>query len=349
MNDPAMLPLPPFQRFRRLRQTPGLRRLVQETRLHPAEFILPFFVTHGVGLREEIGAMPGVYHLSVDRLPYAVEEAANAGVTSVLLFGLPETKDSGASEAFADDGIVQQAVRRIKADFPEIVVITDVCLCAYTDHGHCGLLTPAGTIDNDTTLPVLASVALSHAEAGADIVAPSDMMDGRIAAIRATLDAHGFTETPILAYAAKFASAFYGPFREAAHSAPSHGDRRSHQMDPANGREALREIAADIAEGADMVMVKPAMPYLDVLAQARAAFDVPLTAYHVSGEYAMLRVAARQGLLDERRAMLEALTSIKRAGADSIITYAAVDAARWLAEEWGGALRALPAPATIAD
>jgi porphobilinogen synthase len=349
MNDPITAPLPPFQRFRRLRRTPALRRLVQETRLHPAEFILPLFATHGVGVREEIGAMPGVFHLSVDRLPYAVEEAVNVGVTSVLLFGLPEAKDSGASEAFAADGIVQQAVRRIKADFPEVVVITDVCLCAYTDHGHCGLLTHTGAIGNDTTLPVLARVALSHAEAGADIVAPSDMMDGRIAAIRATLDAEGFTETPIMAYAAKFASAFYGPFREAAHSAPSHGDRRSHQMDPANGREALREIAADIAEGADMVMVKPAMPYLDVLAQARAAFDVPLTAYHVSGEYAMLKVAAQHGLLDERRAMLEALTSIKRAGADSIITYAAVDAARWLAEEWGGALRALPASTAVAD
>ncbi len=349
MNDPLAISMPPFQRFRRLRQTPSLRRLVQETRLHPAEFILPFFVTHGYDVREEIGAMPGVYHLSVDRLPHAVEEAVNAGVTSVLLFGVPETKDPTASEAFAHDGIVQQAVRRIKADFPEVVVITDVCLCAYTDHGHCGLLTNHGTIDNDTTLPVLARVALSHAEAGADIVAPSDMMDGRIAAIRATLDDRGFTETPIMAYSAKFASAFYGPFREAAHSAPSHGDRRSHQMDPANGREALREIAADIAEGADMVMVKPAMPYLDVLAQARAAFDLPLTAYQVSGEYSMLKNAARNGLLDERRATLEALTGIKRAGADSIITYAAVNAARWLAEEWSGALRALPAPITVAD
>ncbi len=349
MNDSLAISVPPFQRFRRLRQTPSLRRLVRETRLHPAEFILPLFVTHGFEVREEIGAMPGVYHLSVDRLPYAVEEAVAAGVTSVLLFGLPETKDSGASEAFASDGIVQQAVRRIKADFPAVVVITDVCLCAYTDHGHCGLLTDRGTIDNDTTLPVLARVALSHAEAGADIVAPSDMMDGRIAAIRATLDSEGFVETPIMAYAAKFASAFYGPFREAAHSAPSHGDRRSHQMDPANGREALREIAADIAEGADMVMVKPAMPYLDVLAQARAAFDLPITAYQVSGEYSMLKNAAAHGLLDERRAMLEALTSIKRAGADSIITYAAVEVAHWLAEEWGGALRVLPQPSTVAD
>ncbi len=343
MDEPLNVPLPPFQRFRRLRRTPALRRLVQETRLHPADFILPLFVTHGVGVRDEIGAMPGVYHLSVDRLADAVEEAVAVGVTSVLLFGLPNAKDPGASEAFAHDGIVQQAVRRIKADFPEVVVITDVCLCAYTDHGHCGLLTPDGSIENDSTLPVLAQVALSHAEAGADIVAPSDMMDGRIAAVRATLDAAGYAETPIMAYAAKFASAFYGPFREAAHSAPSHGDRRSHQMDPANGREALREIAADIAEGADMVMVKPAMPYLDVLAQARAAFDLPLAAYHVSGEYAMLKLAAAHGLLDERRATLEALTSIKRAGADSIITYAAVDAARWLAEESAAARRALPA------
>lgn len=349
MNDPLAIPVPPFQRFRRLRRTPALRRLVQETRLHPADFILPLFVTHGFDVRAEIGAMPGVYHLSVDRLPAVVEDAVGAGVTSVLLFGLPETKDPGASESFAPDGIVQQAVRRIKADFPSVVVITDVCLCAYTDHGHCGLLTDHGTIDNDTTLPILARVALSHAEAGADIIAPSDMMDGRIAAIRAALDDRGFIEMPIMAYSAKFASAFYGPFREAAHSAPSHGDRRSHQMDPANGREALREIASDVLEGADMVMVKPAMPYLDVLAQARAAFDLPITAYQVSGEYSMLKNAARNGLLDERRAMLEALTSIKRAGADSIITYAAVDTARWLAEEWGGALRALPAPATIAD
>jgi porphobilinogen synthase len=349
MNDSFAIPVLPFQRFRRLRRTPALRRLVRETRLDPSTFILPLFVTHGFDVREEIGAMPGVYHLSVDRLPYAVEEAVGVGVTSVLLFGLPETKDPGASEAFADEGIVQQAVRRIKADFPDVVIITDVCLCAYTDHGHCGLLTATGTIDNDMTLPVLARVALSHAEAGADIVAPSDMMDGRIAAIRATLDDRGFAETPIMAYSAKFASAFYGPFREAAHSAPSHGDRRSHQMDPANGREALREIAADIAEGADMVMVKPAMPYLDVLAQARAAFDLPITAYQVSGEYSMLKNAAAHGLLDERRAMLEALTSIKRAGADSIITYAAIDAARWLAEEWGGALRALPQPSTVAD
>ena len=341
MSDLLSVPVPPFQRFRRLRRTPALRRMVQETRLHPADFILPLFVTHGVGVRAAISAMPGVYHLSVDRLPDAIEEAVAVGVTSVLLFGLPETKDPGASEAFAADGIVQHAVRHIKATFPEVVVLTDVCLCAYTDHGHCGLLTPDGAIDNDSTLPVLAKVALSHAAAGADIVAPSDMMDGRIAAIRAALDAAGYAQTAIMAYAAKFASAFYGPFREAAHSAPSHGDRRAHQMDPANGREALREIAADIAEGADIVMVKPALPYLDVLAQARAAFDLPLAAYHVSGEYAMLKLAAAHGLMDERRATLEALTSIKRAGADTIITYAAVAAARWLAEEAAPARRVL--------
>jgi porphobilinogen synthase len=332
MNDSLAISVPPFQRFRRLRQTPSLRRLVRETRLHPAEFILPLFVTHGFEVREEIGAMPGVYHLSVDRLPYAVEEAVAAGVTSVLLFGLPETKDPGASEAFAPDGIVQQAVRRIKADFPSVVVITDVCLCAYTDHGHCGLLTARGTIDNDTTLPVLARVALSHAEAGADIVAPSDMMDGRIAAIRATLDGAGFAETPIMSYAAKFASAFYGPFREAAHSAPSHGDRRSHQMDPANGREALREVALDVAEGADLVMVKPALAYLDLVWRVRERFGLPVVAYSVSGEYAMVKAAAQLGWIDERAIALEQLTGIRRAGADLIITYFAKDVARWLRE-----------------
>lgn len=336
------LTLPSFSRFRRLRQTPALRHLVRETRLHPAQFILPLFVTHGIGVREEIGAMPGVYHLSVDQLLYVIEEAVAVGVTSVLLFGLPDVKDAHASEAFAADGIVQQAVRAIKARFPEVVIVTDVCLCEYTDHGHCGLLTPGGKIANDDTLPVLARVAVSHAEAGADIIAPSDMMDGRITAIRAALDARGLIETPIMSYSAKYASAFYGPFREAAHSTPSHGDRRSHQLDPANGREALREIAADVAEGADMIMVKPAMTYLDVIAHARAMFDLPLSAYHVSGEYSMLKFAARQGLFDERRAMLEALTSIARAGAETIITYAAVDVARWLAEEWGGAVRALP-------
>jgi len=339
-NEPIMVP--PFQRFRRLRQTPNLRRLVQETRLHPGQFILPLFAVHGVGVREEIGSMPGVFHLSVDRLPYAVEEAVAVGVTSVLLFGLPAAKDAHASEAYAEDGIVQQAVRAIKARFPDVVVVTDVCLCEYTDHGHCGLLTANGHIDNDSTLPVLAETALSHAAAGADIIAPSDMMDGRIAAIRADLDMSGFVNTPILSYAAKYASAFYGPFREAAHSTPSHGDRRSHQMDPANGREALREMAADVAEGADMLMVKPALPYLDVLFAARQAFDLPLCAYQVSGEYSLIKHGARIGLVDERRAMLEALTAVARAGADSIITYAAVEAAQWLVEEYGAVPQALP-------
>jgi len=343
MNEPIIVP--PFQRFRRLRQTPNLRRLVRETRLHPGQFILPLFATHGVGVREEIGAMPGVYHLSADRLPYAVEEAVAVGVTSVLLFGVPDTKDAAASEAYAEHGVVQGAVRAIKERFPEVVVITDVCLCAYTDHGHCGLLTPDGMIDNDSTLPVLAETARSHAAAGADIVAPSDMMDGRIAAIRAELDMSGFVNTPILSYAAKYASAFYGPFREAAHSTPSHGDRRSHQMDPANGREALREMAADVAEGADMLMVKPALAYLDIIAAARQSFDLPLCAYQVSGEYAMIKMGAQAGILDERRAMLEALTAIARAGADSIITYAAVEAAQWLAEEYGAVYRPVPAVA----
>ncbi len=340
MND-ELLMVPPFQRFRRLRQTPNMRRLVAETRLHPAQFILPLFVTHGVGVRDEIGSMPNVFRYSLDALPYAVEEAVGVGVTSVLLFGIPPTKDATATQAYAEDGIVQGAVRVIKERFPEVVVITDVCLCEYTDHGHCGLLTANGRIDNDTTLPILAETALSHAAAGADIVAPSDMMDGRIAAIRAALDGSGFTETPIMAYSAKYASAFYGPFREAAHSTPSHGDRRSHQMDPPNGREALREMAADVAEGADMLMVKPAMPYLDVLAAARQAFDLPIAAYQVSGEYSLIKHGARLGLIDERRAMTEALVGIARAGADNLITYAAVEAARWLVEEYGASLRAL--------
>ncbi len=348
MNDDYGFAAPPFSRFRRLRQTVGLRRLVQETRLHPAQFILPIFVTHGYGVREEIGAMPGVFRVSVDTLPHTVEQAVSVGVMSVLLFGLPEAKDSAASGAFAVDGIVQQAIRAIKARFPEVVIVTDVCLCEYTNHGHCGMLTPDGKIDNDSTLPVLAQTALSHAEAGADIVAPSDMMDGRIAAIRATLDGAGLVNTPIMSYSAKYASAFYGPFREAAHSTPSHGDRRSHQMDPANGREALREMAADIAEGADMLMVKPATAYLDIIVQARQAFDLPLSAYQVSGEYSMIKIAAQRGLFDERRAMTEALTSIVRAGAETVITYAAIDAARWLAEEWGGVRRALP-ELTVAD
>ena len=319
-----------FARFRRLRGSEGLRRLVRETRLSPEEFVYPLFVVHGRDVREEIPSMPGQYHLSLDRLAAEAEELRSLGVRAVLLFGLPAAKDDAGSEAYADDGIVQQAVRAFKAADPELTVITDVCLCEYTDHGHCGVIVD-GEIDNDSSLELLARTAVSHARAGADLVAPSDMLDGRGAAIRSALDGANMAETPIMAYAAKYASAFYGPFREAAESAPRFGDRRGYQMDPPNAREALREIAADIEEGADIVMVKPALPYLDVISQARARFDLPLAAYNVSGEYSMLHAAARNGWLDGRRAVLETLTSIKRAGADIIITYHAKEAARWLA------------------
>ena len=276
--------------------------------------------------------MPGQYHLSLDRLAAEAEELRSLQVPAVLLFGLPAAKDDAGSEAYADDGIVQEAVRVLKSADPELVVMTDVCLCEYTSHGHCGIIVD-GEVDNDSTLELLARTAVSHAQAGADVVAPSDMMDGRVAAIRAALDEAGLAHTPIMAYAAKYASAFYGPFREAAESTPQFGDRRGYQMDPPNAREALREIEADIAEGADIVIVKPALPYLDVLSQARGRFDLPLAAYNVSGEYAMVHAAARNGWLDGRRAALEVLTSIKRAGADIIITYHAKEAARWLAEE----------------
>ena len=318
-----------FARFRRLRGSEGLRRLVRETRLSPEEFVYPLFVVHGRDVREEIPSMPGQYHLSLDRLAAEAEELRSLGVRAVLLFGLPAAKDDAGSEAYADDGIVQQAVRAFKAADPGLTVITDVCLCEYTDHGHCGVIV-GGEIDNDGSLELLARTAVSHARAGADLVAPSDMLDGRIAAIRSALDGANMAETPIMAYAAKYASAFYGPFREAAESAPQFGDRRGYQMDPPNAREALREIAADIEEGADIVMVKPALPYLDVISQARARFDLPLAAYNVSGEYSMLHAAARNGWLDGRLAVLETLTSIKRAGADIIITYHAKEAARWL-------------------
>jgi porphobilinogen synthase len=319
-----------FARHRRLRQSPGLRRLVAETRLSPADFVYPLFVTHGTGIREEIASMPGQYHISVDQVHREADDLRALGIPAVLLFGLPASKDARGSEAYADDGIVQQAVRAFKAADPEIVVITDVCPCEYTDHGHCGLIVD-GEVDNDSSLAVLSRTAVSHARAGADIVAPSDMMDGRVLAIRETLDDAGFTQTPIMAYSAKYASAFYGPFRVAADSAPQFGDRRGYQMDPPNAREALREIEADIDEGADIVMVKPALPYLDVIVRARQEFDLPLAAYNVSGEYAMIKAAAERGWIDEQRATMEALTSIKRAGADIIITYHAKDAARWLA------------------
>jgi len=289
------------------------------------------FVAHGEGLREEISSMPGQYHLSLDQLPREAEELRSLGIPAVLLFGLPSEKDEVGSEAYDPDGIVQQAVRVLKEASPGLVVITDVCLCEYTSHGHCGVMTPSGEVDNDETLPLLARTAVSHARARADIVAPSDMMDGRVAAIRSVLDDSGFGSTPIMAYAAKQASAFYGPFREAAESAPQFGDRRGYQMDAANGREAMREIEADIEEGADIVIVKPALPNLDLIARARERFDLPLAAYNVSGEYAMVKAAASAGHLDERLVTLEILTAIKRAGADIILTYHAKEAARWLA------------------
>jgi porphobilinogen synthase len=319
----------PVHRMRRLRASKSLRALIRETRLSPAELVLPLFVCPGEGVRREIGAMPGNYQLSIDELAKECAEAAALGLGGVILFGIPETKDEMASGAYAEDGIVQRAVRAIKKELPRLVVITDVCCCEYTSHGHCGKVV-GGDVDNDATLEWLAASAVSHAKAGADIVAPSDMMDGRVAAVRKALDKNGFQNTPILSYAAKFASVFYGPFREAAESAPQFGDRRGYQMDPANGREAMREIELDIEEGADMIMVKPAMPCLDLIRQARDRFDVPLAAYQVSGEFSMIVAAARNGWLDLERAMLESLTSIRRAGASIILTYFAKDAARAL-------------------
>ena len=319
-------------RPRRLRRTPALRALVRETRLHPAMLVAPLFVRPGSAIREPIGAMPGVERLSVDEAVREAERLAELGVGGVILFGLPESKDVEGSGAWREDGIVQRALRALHdADLP-LVVIADTCLCEYTSHGHCGPLTDAGEVENDAALELLARSAVAQAAAGADVVAPSAMMDGQVAAIRRALDGSGLADTPILAYAAKTASAFYGPFREAADSAPSFGDRRGYQMDPANGREALRELALDAAEGADMLMVKPALPMLDVIAAARARFDLPIWAYQVSGEYAMLAAAAHNGWLDGRRATLEALTGIVRAGAQNVITYAAADVARWLSE-----------------
>jgi len=319
-----------FQRFRRLRRTEAIRSLVRETRLSPESFVYPLFVVPGESVREEIVSMPGQYHLSVDQLDREAQELRSLGIPAVMLFGLPSAKDEEGTEAYAPDGIAAQAVRALKDASPELVVITDVCLCEYTSHGHCGIVTASGEVDNDATLRLLARAAISHVEAGADMVAPSDMMDGRVAAIRAALDDSGFGQTPIMAYSAKQASAFYGPFRVAAESAPQFGDRRGYQMDPGNSREAMREIEADIAEGADIVMVKPALPNLDLIARARERFDVPLAAYNVSGEYAMVKAAAAAGYLDEQRAILEILTGIARAGADIIITYHAKEVARWL-------------------
>jgi porphobilinogen synthase len=306
--------------------------MVRETRLATDDFIMPFFVVHGRQVRREISSMPGNFQLSVDELVKEVKEVAALGIPGVILFGLPATKDAVASEAYAKDGIVQQAIRAIKDSVSDLAVITDVCLCEYTSHGHCGVV-EEGRVKNDPTLELLARTAVSHAAAGADMVAPSDMMDGRVGAIRESLDEAGFEETPILAYAAKYASAFYGPFREAAESAPQFGDRRSYQMDPANADEALREVALDLEEGADMIMVKPALAYLDVLWRVKAEFGVPVAAYNVSGEFAMVKAAARLGWLDEERSMLEMLTAIKRAGADLIITYFARDASRLLRQQ----------------
>ncbi len=320
-----------FARHRRLRQSEGLRRLVAETRLSSSDFVYPLFVTHGVNLREEIASMPGQYRVSVDQAAREADDLRALGIPAVLLFGLPAAKDEQGSEAYADDGVVQDAVRAFKRADPELVVITDVCLCEYTSHGHCGIVTTNGEIDNDRSIELIAKTALTHARAGADIVAPSDMMDGRVLEIRETLDEAGYVQTPIMAYSAKYASAFYGPFREAAASAPHFGDRRGYQMDPPNAREALLEIEDDIDEGADIVMVKPALAYLDVLSRAADAFDVPVAAYNVSGEYSMVKAAAAKGWIDEQRITLEILTSIKRAGADIIITYHAKEAARWLA------------------
>ncbi len=325
----------PAERLRRLRRTPALRRMVRETRLSPDDLVLPLFVQPGEGIEQPVGSMPGVFRHSVDRLVEAARAAAGDGVPAVLLFGIPESKDAVGSSSWSADGIVQRAIRALEAALPELVVIADVCFCEYTDHGHCGVLTAdRTTVDNDRTLENLARQAVSLAEAGADVIAPSDMMDGRVAAIRSALDGAGRTDVPILSYAAKFASGFYGPFREAADSAPSFGDRRSYQMDPANRREALREALLDAAEGADVLMVKPALPYLDVLADLRRAADRPLAAYHVSGEWAMLRAAAERGWIDGDRVLMESLLSIRRAGADWIITYGARDAARKLAAGW---------------
>ena len=324
----------PDLRMRRLREKAPVRELVRETRLSPANFIYPMFVTHGENIRAEIEPMPGCYHTSIDRLDAEIDEVVELGIPSVLLFGLPPEKDAVGSGAYDPEGIIQEAIRAIKQRAPQLLVVGDVCLCEYTDHGHCGVIDrdPSGhaRIDNDATLELLARSALTQAQAGADLVAPSSMMDGQVRAIRATLDAHGYADTPIMGYAAKYASSFYGPFRVAADSTPQFGDRRSYQMDPANRRMAMREIESDIAEGADIVMVKPAMAYMDVIKEARERYDYPLAAYNVSGEYSMVKAAAQAGWVDEQPVTLELLTALRRAGADIIISYHAKQVARWL-------------------
>ena len=319
----------PVHRPRRLRKTELLRNLVRETRLSPASFVYPLFVCPGTSVRQEVASMPGVFQQSADRIVEDCREVEGLGIPSVILFGLPETKDPRGESSLQASGVVQRAVEAIRRAKLNLAVITDVCLCEYTDHGHCGVI-ENGEVANDATLAILAEQALSHARAGADIVAPSDMMDGRVAAMRKKLDENSFQDLPILAYAAKYCSGFYGPFREAADSAPQFGDRRSYQMDPANAREALKEVALDLEEGADMIMVKPALPYLDVIRRVRVEFSVPLGGYNVSGEYSMVKAAAQNGWLEEKRVVLEILTGIQRAGADVILTYHAKDAARWL-------------------
>ncbi|MBV8429923.1 MAG: porphobilinogen synthase [Solirubrobacterales bacterium] len=320
----------PQTRLRRLRATRALRGLVRETQLSPADFVYPLFVAHGIDRREPIAAMPGVDHLSIAHAVTEAEEAQALGIPAVLLFGLPAAKDDEGSGAWDDEGVVQLATRAIKEAHPDLLVITDLCLCEYTSHGHCGAVRTDGSVDNDATLELLARTATSQARAGADVIAPSDMMDGRVGFIRQALDEDGHTDTPILSYSAKFASAFYGPFREAADSTPAFGDRRSYQLDPANGNEAVRETRLDVEEGADIVMVKPALPYLDLIHRVKQETELPVAAYNVSGEYVMVKTAAAAGLLDERAAVLEILTGIRRAGADIVITYHAKDAAAWL-------------------
>ncbi len=339
----------PNYRPRRLRQRENIRKMIRETSLSPSDFIAPIFIVHGSGIKKEIPSMANIYHFSIDMLSKEIQEIDDLGIPAVILFGIPEEKDPVGKENFSETGIIQKAVQKIKEISSELVVITDVCLCEYTDHGHCGLIKgeiggypdlqepskglPENSILNDETLPILGKVAVSHARAGADIVAPSCMMDGMVGAIRKALDEQGFAHTGILSYAAKYASAFYGPFRDAAESPPQFGDRRSYQMDPANAREALREIRLDIKEGADMLMVKPALPYLDIIRSVREGFDYPLVAYNVSGEYAMIKAAAERGWLNERETAMESLISIKRAGADMIITYWAKAANEWLKEK----------------
>jgi len=325
----------PQLRLRRLRKNENIRRMVRETIVTPDDFIYPIFVVDGENIKEEIPSMPGQFRYSVDRLPEILSQVENLKIPAVILFGIPSHKDELGSDSYSEHGIIQRAIRKIKKEAPDLYVITDVCFCEYTDHGHCGYLACSGEVcdvDNDATLELLKKQVVSHAQAGADMVAPSGMMDGMIKAIREALDAAGFTEIPVMSYAAKYASAYYGPFRDAAESTPAFGDRRSYQMDPANSDEALREVALDIKEGADIVMVKPALAYLDIIRRVKETFKYPTAAYNVSGEYAMVKAAALKGWIDERRVVLETLTAMKRAGADLILTYHALEAARWLAE-----------------